>query len=264
MNDMNLDELKQKYLDLGGDPANIDGVSPEILETLVQAREEAQRLIKKHSSDVFIAELNKEIPDDAKPDIQEAITKLRKIRSHEVDFNDPAKPLKTNLEIEYANTIREYFGLEKLPYEYSDADLEILLELDNWTIGDTCREFLSNQNKMREQDYTQRMRKILFVRHSENQRKAKEEKKINEIVSKFEQLRHVPSKIKMQDGKPVISDDYQEWRENIKDFRHLLQIEKKYVDTLLKEFPDSETKTKYAPFFKIFKEINQLCEREGI
>ncbi|MBW1730576.1 MAG: hypothetical protein JRH08_05945 [Deltaproteobacteria bacterium] len=264
MNDINLEELKQKYLDLGGDPATLEEVSPDILQTLVDAREEAQRLIERHKTDLYVAELNKPVPEEEKPNINEAITKLRKIREREVDFNDPARPLKRNLEIDFTNAIREYFGLERLPFEYSDADLEVLLELDQWTIGPTCREFLNNQNEMRKQDYRQRMQKILFVRHSQKERERKEQKKLNEIVNKFEHLRHVPGKIKMQDGKPVISNEYQEWRENIKEFRHLLQIEKKYIDSILKEFPNTETKQKYAPFFKIFNEINDLCDREGI
>ncbi|MBW1714496.1 MAG: hypothetical protein JRH08_07315 [Deltaproteobacteria bacterium] len=264
MNDLNVDELKEKYLKLGGDPENIDEISPEILETLVQAREEAQRLIGKHKTDVYIAELNREIPEESKPTIDEAISKLRKIRSRDVAFDDPSAPLKKNLEINYQNAIREHFGLEKLPFEYTDNDLKILLELDGWTIGDTCKEFLENQNQMRKNDYMDRMRKILFVRHSEQERRKKEEKKLNEIVNKFEHLRHVPSKIKLRDGQPVISKEYQEWRENIKEFRHLLQIEEKYITSVLREFPDSETKTKYAPFFKIYKEINDLCDREDI
>jgi len=264
MTDINIDELKKKYIELGGDPATLEEVSPGILQTLVEAREESQRLMEKYKSDVFIAELNRDIPEDAKPTIDEAITKLRKIRSKDVPFDDSAAPIKRNLEINYTNAIREHFGLEKLPFEYTDNDLQVLLELDGWTIGETCKEFLETQNEFRKNDYKDRMRKILFVRHSQQERRKKEEKKIKEIVAKFEQLRHVPSKIKMKDGQPEISDEYKEWRENIKEFQHLLEIEQKYINTILKEFPDTETKTKYAPFFHIVKEINALCDREGI
>lgn len=166
-----------------------------------------------------------------------------------------------NIRISHQNNIRvNLMNLQPLPLYFSDSDLETMLSIDNYEIGESCKEFLSQFDKKHmhlKEDYKQRMNDIIALRNLEKKQEQEEKQYLYKIEMEFQRLSKVPQEIVFDvNGAPKVSEHYEKWLEDIKKSHAELSRKQKAYDSMT---------TKKAPekFIEILDKTNELVKKHS-
>ena len=258
---MELQELKEKFIELGGDPEDIQDIqNPDIIQTLIDNKILANKIRNDAESKVYATELANPIPPDERNTLSQDFADFKRVKAmtEDADFNNVYAQ---NLLIEAENRIRQHFNLKPKAVRYTPDDLKVLLELDGGNVGEACEEFLGSVDKIDKEFYKQQFSEILFMQKSEKEAKEHDLKIKNDIIKQFDSLKSVPKKVVFdKQDKASVPVEYQTWRKDIVAFRHKLRIKMKEFESLEREFGD----TPDPQIVDIINKVNNLCEREGI
>ena len=174
---------------------------------------------RKKMQDKFDSAFNYKVEEDTDIDLHKAAYNLKKLKSipNTEDVNSDAFRQEENLKIGYENVIRKKFGLKEKELNHTDADLEIILMLDNMEIGETCHEFLETiESKNLQEKYKYRFEDLIrdYNWKVAGEQRAKEEEYT--ITMEFQQFKNVPKKLVYVNGVPEVNPSYLLFQEAVK------------------------------------------------
>ena len=254
---MEINELKTEYLALGGLDADMnENMDTETIQTLIELQKnlsELEKGTKEHilreqdfgSPEKWIQQLE-ELKNN--PDVSELSRESDEYRKY------------FNRQIKLENRIRQNFGLEEKSFHVLDKDLNILIALDNGTMGRSCKEFLDTRGEKADQQETKRRIEDII---STNQITEKQEKDRLEFLEDssdtFAKLKRVPVPYFIQNREIIENPKRKIWERNLGDLKRSLGSKVKALESYAKQNTDFEI-DKRQSIFLLHKAVSKFYQ----
>jgi len=249
---MILENLQQKYLELGGDLEEIENINDEsILQQMISFQERINELNENDDTDEPELSLEEKL--------EQAKQNLIGLDMNSDDYRKAA-----NIVIHLENEIRQELGLPEKPFHVLDEDLKKLLLLDNYELSNNCNEFLDkySENKVLQQDLKFRLENLISAYRLEKEQQQKRLETLNRLSQQYQKLKKVPVRYKEIENhgkiELIVNPKFKTWTRDIQSLNAQIQKQIKTEQSWEKDPGIDFEKDERTSIYKLNQKVQKL------